>query len=56
MFDVIQNNESFSAKVDRINVEASPQRKVKISVVGQSNMSEYQGSDFNIIERLEYVY
>lgn len=51
MFDVISNNGQYSARVESINSHAKPQLKVKIAVVGQSNISEYQGKEFDIIEQ-----
>lgn len=54
MYDVIKNNGSYTAKIEKINYEAIPQQKVNISVVGQSDIDEYQ-SEFDIMERLEMV-
>ncbi|WAA14009.1 HIRAN domain-containing protein [Fervidibacillus halotolerans] len=55
MFDVIEKQDQFYAKVEKINYNAKPQLKVVISVVGETTINEYEGSDFNIIERLEFV-
>ena len=34
MFDIIQNNEVYEAKIEKINPYAKPQQKVNISIVG----------------------
>jgi hypothetical protein len=55
MFDVIKNDGKFVAKVESVNFHAKPQLKANIFVVGQSDVSEYQGAEFDIIERYELV-
>ncbi|MEJ9280881.1 HIRAN domain-containing protein [Ureibacillus thermosphaericus] len=55
MFDVIKNGGKYEAKIENININARPQLKVNISVVGQTDITEYDGSEFDIIEQLEIV-
>lgn len=55
MFDVIRNGGKYEAKIEGINIDAKPQLRVNISVVGQTDITEYNGSEFDIIEQLETV-
>lgn len=55
MFDIIKNDENYTAKVDSVNVHAKPQLKVNISVVGKSEIKEHHGPEFDIVERFELV-
>lgn len=55
MFDVMRNNGIYTAKIDSINVNARPQLKVNISVVGETSIREYQGTEFDITQQLELV-
>jgi hypothetical protein len=55
MYDVIKNNGELTARIESINIEAKPQQKVNISVSGQSPISDYNGAEFDIIERFQFV-
>lgn len=55
MFDVIKNKETYKAKIEGVHFNAKPQQKVNISVVGKSNNTEYRGTGFDIMERVELV-
>ncbi|MFD1362312.1 HIRAN domain-containing protein [Lentibacillus salinarum] len=55
MHDVMKNNGTYSAKVESVHPDAKPQQKVNISVVGESDITEYQGAGFDIMERFEMV-
>ncbi len=55
MHDVIKNSGTYKAKVEGVHIDANPQQKVNISFVGESDITEYQGAEFDIMERVEIV-
>lgn len=54
MFDVIDNNLEYEAKIEKINPYAKPQLKVNISIVGRL-MKEYSTSNSKDVEPLQFV-
>ncbi|WP_163538154.1 HIRAN domain-containing protein [Gracilibacillus sp. YIM 98692] len=54
MFDVIENNQKYEAKIEKVNSYAKPQLKINISIVGQL-MKGYTTTNSEDVEPLQYV-
>ncbi|WP_407270103.1 HIRAN domain-containing protein [Radiobacillus sp. PE A8.2] len=54
MFDVMDNNLEYEAKIEKVNPYAKPQLKVNISIVGRL-MKEYSTPNSEDVEPVQYV-